>query len=54
MIYCDHVYKYTNPGPCGKCGYPTHDINWKEEHRLYKIHKEKVGYFYNTHTWWSI
>jgi hypothetical protein len=52
--YCNHVYEYSNPGPCGICGYLTNDINWKEERRLHEEHKEKVGYFYNTNSWWSI
>ncbi len=54
MSYCSHVYEYSNPGPCNKCGYETHDPNWKEVYRLYLEYRQRVGYFYNTSQWWSI
>ena len=54
MTDCSHVYQYTSPGPCGKCGYITHDPNWDKVNKLYAEYKEKVGYFYNTNQWWSI
>ena len=28
MAFCEHIYNYTNPGSCNKCGTPTHDIIW--------------------------
>lgn len=51
---CEHVYKNFGLGPCPKCGLPTHDINWEEQNKMYWAYKEKVGYFYNVNTWWSI
>ena len=51
---CQHVYKYTNPGLCGYCGLTTHDPDWNKVNLLYSQYKEKVGYFHNTNTWWSI
>jgi|LakMenE01Jun11ns_1017448.scaffolds.fasta_scaffold6955786_1 hypothetical protein len=53
-IMCKHVYEYTGPGPCGYCGFDTHDPNWNQVNKLYSEYKEKLGYFYNTNTWWSI
>jgi len=51
---CKHVYKYIGPGLCGYCGLKTNDPDWAKVNKLYTEHKEKVGYFYNTATWWSI
>lgn len=28
MTTCQHVYSYSKPGTCNKCGNPTHDIIW--------------------------
>ena len=54
MTYCSHVFQFANPGPCGKCGYITHDPDWNKVNKLYAEYKEKVGFFYNTSQWWSI
>ena len=35
---CEHVYKRLGPGPCPKCGYPTHDINWEEHNEQIKFY----------------
>jgi len=51
---CQHVYTYTGSGPCGYCGLTTHDTDWPKTNKLYAEYKEKVGYFYNSTTWWSI
>jgi hypothetical protein len=51
---CQHVYRYTNPGLCGYCGLSTNDPDWNQVNKGYFEYKEKVGYFYNTNTWWSI
>ena len=51
---CQHVYKYIGPRLCGYCGLETNDSDWVKINKLYAKHKEKVGYFYNTATWWSI
>ena len=51
---CQHVYKFMNPGPCGSCGLTTNDPDWDKVNLLYSTYREKVGYFYNTSTWWSI
>ena len=53
-IMCQHVYKYIGPGLCGYCGLDTHDPDWTKQNKLYAEYKEKVGYFYNSTTWWSI
>lgn len=31
---CEHVYKRFGPGPCGKCGFPTHDTDWDKQNKL--------------------
>jgi len=52
-IYCDHVYNRLGPGPCPKCGHPTHDINWEEfneQNRRWKIENPNGSYG----GWWSI
>lgn len=51
---CEHVYKDLGIGLCPKCGLDTHSINWVEQNRAMKEYKEKVGYFYNVQSWWSI
>ena len=51
---CEHVYKYTNPGPCGSCGFNTHDPNWTKVNKIYAEYREKVGFFFNNNTWWTI
>jgi hypothetical protein len=51
---CQHSYKYTGPGLCGYCGLSTNDPDWSQVNKKYFEYKEKVGYFYNTTTWWSI
>jgi hypothetical protein len=51
---CEHVYRNFGPGPCPKCGLPTHDIDWVAQHRKMAEHREEFGYFYNCTTWWSI
>ena len=51
---CQHVYKYTSPGLCGHCGLITNDPDWVKINLEYSQYKEKVGYFHNTNTWWSI
>jgi len=53
-MMCQHVYKYTGPGLCGSCGLITHDTDWVKVNKIYAEYKEKVGFFYNTNTWWSI
>jgi hypothetical protein len=51
---CEHVYNNLGPGPCGKCGLATHDINWAQQNKKHEEYREKVGYFYNVDGWWSI
>jgi hypothetical protein len=51
---CEHVYKYTNPGPCGYCGFNTHDPDWNKINKLYAEYKKDKGFFFNNTTWWSI
>jgi hypothetical protein len=53
-IMCQHVYKYTGPGLCGYCGLDTHDHDWAKQNKLYAEYREKVGFFFNNNTWWSI
>ena len=53
-IMCQHVYTSVGPGPCGYCGLGTNDPDWTMVNKLYAEYKEKVGYFYNSTTWWSI
>jgi hypothetical protein len=51
---CQHVYRYVGPGPCPYCGLDTHDPDWDKINKLYSEYREKMGFFYNTTTWWSI
>lgn len=51
---CEHVYNNLGPGPCGRCGFETHDINWAQQNKRHEEYREKVGYFYNVDGWWSI
>jgi hypothetical protein len=51
---CQHVYEYRGPGLCGYCGLNTNDPNWDTVNKRYAEYKGKVGFFYNTNTWWSI
>jgi hypothetical protein len=51
---CEHVYKRLGTGPCPKCGLETNDTDWVKQNKLMREYKEKVGFFYNTSTWWSI
>ena len=53
-IMCEHVYKRLGTGPCPKCGLETNDTDWVKQNKLMREYKEKVGFFYNTSTWWSI
>jgi len=54
IIMCQHVYKYTGPGLCQYCGLDTHDHDWAKQNKLYAEYREKVGFFFNNNTWWSI
>lgn len=52
-VYCEHVYKNLGPGPCPKCGLPTHDLDWeKENERARRWRQENPGIGYGG--WWSI
>ncbi len=51
---CKHVYEYVSPGLCGYCGLESHDPNWNEINRIYSEYREKVGFFFNNNTWWTI
>jgi hypothetical protein len=51
---CQHVYKYTGPGLCGYCGLETNDPNWDNINKGYSEYREKVGFFFNNNTWWTI
>lgn len=51
---CKHVYEYQGPGLCGYCGLDTHDPNWDNINKVYTEYREKVGFFFNNNTWWTI
>ena len=51
---CQHVYTYTGPGLCRYCGLDTHDPGWDVINKGYSNYREKVGFFFNNNTWWSI
>lgn len=51
---CEHVYRYQGPGVCGCCGLETHDHDWEKVNKIYAEYKEKVGFFFNNNSWWSI
>ena len=51
---CKHVYEYQGPGLCGYCGLDTHDPNWDNINKGYAKYREKVGFFFNNNTWWTI
>jgi len=33
---CEHVYKDLGPGPCPKCGLPTHTTDWNLQNKMMK------------------
>ena len=33
---CEHVYKDLGPGPCPKCGLPTHTVDWTLQNKMMK------------------
>jgi hypothetical protein len=51
---CKHVYEYQGPGLCGYCGLDTNDPNWDKINKGYAEYREKVGFFFNNNTWWTI
>ena len=50
--YCEHVYKDMGANPCPKCGNPTHEIDWKYQHKLHKQWHADGKATYGG--WWSI
>jgi hypothetical protein len=40
--------------PCPKCGGNTHEINWKEQHKLNKQWLKDNPLAYKEVGWWSI
>ena len=51
---CQHVYRYVGYGLCGYCGLTTHDPDWDTINAGYAAYREKVGFFFNNNTWWTI
>ena len=51
---CQHIYRYVGHGLCGYCGLTTHDPDWDTINAGYAAYREKVGFFFNNNTWWTI